>query len=142
MNRPPVALLLALGSLACGGSSGARAIFDQRHAICDGLVVNGRTVTEAASALGTFPATLDCKDPGPGQFAPIDPNRGPDSCDYTQPVCETAFEWIAGDNDLCSSFGCAYFCATRSPATPPADPTSGLSDAVVCAAHWESGQSP
>ena len=132
-----LATVLAAVAVACGGSNAAdRRAFEQRHAMCDGLIANGRTLRQAAQDVG--PVLAFRPSVCASNLAPI-PRRS-DNCHYPGPVCSAFFEWNAVDTDLCSNFGCVYFCEVRTMQSGGAVGSDGLSDAPVCATDWESGQ--
>jgi hypothetical protein len=131
-----LATVLVAAALACGGGNAAdRRAFDQRHAACDGLITNGRTLRQAAQDLGAVlafrPSVCDSR------LAPVP--RRVDNCQYPGPVCSAFFEWNAVDAG-CTNFGCVYFCEVRTMQSGGPIGGDGLSDAPVCATDWESGQ--
>ena len=130
--------LLAAAATSCGGSDAAdKRAFDQRHAACDALLGNGRTLRQAVSDLA--PVGIFRGSTCTSKLVRV-PGGRPDQCQYSSGlVCQAFFEWSAVDSSLCGNFGCVYFCEVRTMQSAGTI-VDGLSDAPVCATDWESGQ--
>jgi hypothetical protein len=140
-GRLIAATLVLAAAVACGGSSGDKAAYDRRKAICDGLQT-GPTAAKVSDIAAQFGSSAFIR-AGSGECVPALPRLlpipGGDSCNYDLPICFTFFEYVAGDPDLCDSGRCVYYCEVRSQADPlPA--ANEISAAPACARQWVRGQ--
>jgi hypothetical protein len=124
-----LSLALALG---CGKSK-EEDLFNKRKDVCAALSAGTITLAQATHDFSSEPYGASCPPDGES-LAPL-PN---DHCDYAAgQICLVRWEWLAGDQSLCSAFGCIYGCEARVPGGAAALTNP---ETVICATRFYDGQ--